>query len=72
MTIQTRAEVITETIKAAPPVAVAGLSVAGVSLSDIVLIATLVYIALQIGYLVHRWARLLTSGQPATRAPEDQ
>lgn len=70
--MSSRAEVLAETMKAAPPVAVAGLSVAGVALSDIVLIATLVYLALQIGYLVHRWGRLLLTGKPATKAPEDQ
>lgn len=72
MTMHARAEVVAETLKAAPPVAVAGLTVAGVSVSDIVLIATLLYIVLQIGYLVHRWARLLMTGKPATKATEDQ
>jgi hypothetical protein len=70
--MSSRADVIAETLKAAPPVAVAGLSVAGVALSDIVLIATLVYLALQIGYLVHRWGRLLLTGRPATKSPEDE
>jgi hypothetical protein len=72
MSMQTRAEVVAETLKAAPPVAVAGLSVMGVPLSDIVLIATLVYLALQIGYLVHRWGRLLLTGRPATKSLEDE
>lgn len=54
-----KSELTTETLKATPPITVAGLSVAGVSLNDIVLIATLVYVLLQIGFLAHRWYRLL-------------
>lgn len=65
MSMQARTEVLAETIRATPPLAVAGLTVAGVSLNDVVLLITLVYLILQIGYLAHRWARLVISrGRP--------
>jgi hypothetical protein len=54
-----RHELSIESIKAAPPVAVAGATVAGVSLSDIVLVVTLIYLVLQIGFLLYKWARLI-------------
>lgn len=44
-------------IKSIPPVAVGGLSAAGVSLEDWVLIVTLFYLALQIAYLVYKFVR---------------
>ena len=54
-----RSEVVAETLRAAPPVAAVGaMSVGGLSLSDWVLVATLIYIVLQIAYLLFRWMRL--------------
>lgn len=52
-----RAEIVAESVRAAPPVAAAGLTLAGVSLNDIVLIATLIYVVIQTIYLLSRWAR---------------
>ncbi|MEA9438542.1 hypothetical protein VCX44_22765, partial [Aeromonas caviae] len=42
--------VVGETAKSAPPVAVVSMSWAGVSLNDWVLIATLVWLSVQIGW----------------------
>jgi len=54
-----RSEVIAESLRASPPVAaVATMTAGGVSLQDWVLITTLVYIVLQIAYLLFRWLRL--------------
>ena len=56
--MQTKSELAAETLKAAPPTAVAGLTLMGVSLNDVVLIATLVYLSVQIGFLVYKWVKL--------------
>lgn len=51
-------EYVTEATRAAPPVAVGGLTLGGVGLSDWVLIATLVYTVLQVGFLIRdKWYR---------------
>ena len=44
-------------VKSSPPVVVGGLSAVGVSLEDWVLIVTLVYLALQIAYLLYKFVR---------------
>lgn len=61
--MQHKIDLAAEAAKAAPPVTVAGLTVAGVSLNDLVLIATLVYIALQASFLMYRWWRM-HNGRP--------
>jgi hypothetical protein len=49
-------EIATEGMKSAPPVAVTAASVVqGVTLNEWVAIATIIYIALQAGYLVWKW-----------------
>jgi hypothetical protein len=53
-----KSDVAAEVAKAAPPVTVAGATVAGVQVNDLILWATLVYIVLQIGFLLYRWQRL--------------
>jgi hypothetical protein len=53
-----KSDVAAEAAKAAPPVTVAGATVAGVQVNDLILWATLVYIVLQIGFLLYRWQRL--------------
>jgi hypothetical protein len=63
--MQSKSDLIAEAAKSAPPVTVAGLTVAGVSLNDLVLIATLFYIVLQAGFLLYRWVRV-HNGQVAT------
>ena len=62
--MQSKSDLIAEAAKSAPPVTVAGLTVAGVSLNDVVLIATLFYIVLQAGFLAYRWVRV-HNGQAA-------
>ena len=50
-------EVASGAAKAAPPVAVSGLTIYGVELSDIVLIATLIYTVIQLLLVMPRlWA----------------
>lgn len=58
--MQHKADIAAEAVKAAPPVTVAGLTVAGVSLNDVVLLATLVYLVLQISFLGYKWWRVHT------------
>lgn len=58
MTIE-RGVAASEVVKAAPAVLVAVPSAAGHDWNEAVLIATLIYVVLQIGYLLFRWWRLL-------------
>jgi hypothetical protein len=51
-------ELVNEGIKSAPPVAVAGLTVAGMTLNDVVLLVTIVYLVVQISYILYKWWRL--------------
>ena len=53
-----KSDVAAEAAKAAPPVTVAGATVAGVQVNDLILWAPLIYIVLQIGFLLYRWQRL--------------
>jgi len=50
-----RSELTAEALRAAPPVTVAGATIAGVPLNDLILWATLLYLVLQIGFLLYRW-----------------
>jgi ABC-type transport system involved in cytochrome c biogenesis permease subunit len=50
-------EVVGETIKAAPPVGVVGASLAGITLNQWVMIATLVYTVLQIALLIYKFIK---------------
>ena len=52
-----KSDVAAEAAKAAPPVTVAGATVAGVQVNDLILWATLIYIVLQIGFLLYPWQR---------------
>lgn len=50
--------IVTEAAKSAPPVAISVASfVGGISLNNIIGVATLVYIVLQASHLVWRWRR---------------
>lgn len=51
--VSTGNEIAGEITKAAPPVSVAGLGLAGVSLNQWVLIATLIYTVLQIVWFIY-------------------
>lgn len=51
-------EAVSEAIKAAPPITVTVTALAsGLSLNNIIGIATLAYIVLQAGYLIWKWRR---------------
>lgn len=53
-----KAEVVQESLKSAPPVAVAGAAwVFGLTLNDWVAVGTLTYLAIQGGYLLWKWYR---------------
>jgi hypothetical protein len=58
LTIEQKSDIVTEVAKAAPPVTVAGATVAGMQVNDMILWATLLYLVLQIGFLLYRWGRL--------------
>jgi hypothetical protein len=58
LTIEQKSDIVTEIAKAAPPVTVAGATVAGMQVNDMILWATLLYLVLQIGFLLYRWGRL--------------
>jgi hypothetical protein len=55
--------------KASPPIVVSGAAVAGISLQDWVLIATLVYTSLQIALLVYNFLKKRAAER--TGAPRD-
>ena len=59
MDVQTRADIVNEAFRLAPPAAVGGLTVAGVTLSDLVLLVTLVYTVLALGFMLHKWYRFI-------------
>jgi hypothetical protein len=56
----TKHEIAAEAVKAAPPITVAGATVAGVPVNELILWATLLYLVLQIVFLLYRWWRLGT------------
>lgn len=56
----TKSDLAAEAVKATPPITVAGATLAGMSLNDMVLIATLVYIVLQASFLLYKWYRIHT------------
>jgi len=58
LSMQQKSDVAAEVAKATPPVTVAGATVAGVQVNDLILWATLIYIVLQIGFLLYRWRRM--------------
>ena len=64
LTMQQKADIAAEAAKASPPVAVAGATVAGMPINDLVLWATLIYLVLQIGFLLYRWGRMHFRGKP--------
>lgn len=53
MSLNRTGEIAGEITKAAPPVSVTGLTLAGVSLNEWVLLATLFYTVLQIGWFIY-------------------
>ncbi len=63
LTMQQKADLATEAAKASPPVAVAGATIAGMPVNDLVLWVTLIYLVLQIGFLLYRWGRMHFQGK---------
>jgi hypothetical protein len=66
LTMQQKADIATEAAKASPPVAVAGATIAGMPINDLVLWVTLIYLVLQIGFLLYRWGRMHFQRAPDT------
>jgi hypothetical protein len=66
LTMQQKADLATEAAKASPPVAVAGATIAGMPVNNLVLWATLIYLVLQIGFLLYRWGRMHFQRAPDT------
>lgn len=63
MNLQQKADAANEAVKAAPPVTVAGATMLGVDLNSAILWLTLLYLVLQIGYLLWKWRRHVTTGR---------
>ena len=61
LSMEQKSDIISEVAKAAPPVTVAGATVAGMQVNDLILWATLIYIVLQIAFLLYRWHKLIVS-----------
>ena len=59
MVVQQKIEVAGEIARAAPPVAVVGASIAGVPMNTIVLVLTMIYLVLQIAFLLYKWVRAM-------------
>jgi uncharacterized membrane protein len=64
-----KAEVIAEALKGAPAVGAATAVIAGFNLNTVLVVLTIVYIFVQIGYLLHRWYRM--SRRPNTFRHEE-
>ncbi len=61
LSMEQKSDIISEAAKAAPPVTVAGATVAGMQVNDLILWATLIYIVLQIAFLLYRWHKLIVN-----------
>lgn len=60
LTMQQKSDLVSEAAKAAPPVTVAGATIAGMQINDLILWATLIYLVLQIAFLLYRWHKMHT------------
>jgi hypothetical protein len=47
--------IVTETVKAAPPVVVTGVSLAGIAIADWVAVLTIIYLVAQLGLLYPKY-----------------
>jgi hypothetical protein len=58
MNLQHKVDVASTAMKSAPPVAVSGAAAAGVHIDSLVFWLTVIYLILQIGFLVYKWKNL--------------
>ena len=56
--LQHKTDIVDAAMKAAPPVAVSGATIAGVSVNEILVWATLFWVFLQSAFLIYKWRRL--------------
>lgn len=56
--LQHKVDVASTAMKSAPPVAVSGAAAAGVHIDSLVFWLTVIYLILQIGFLVYKWKNL--------------
>jgi hypothetical protein len=70
LNMQQKADLTAEAMKAAPPVTVAGATVAGIQVNDLILWATLVYVVLQIAFLLYRWHKMHTTKKGESNGPD--
>ena len=69
--VEQKADIAAEAAKAAPPVTVAGATVAGLPVNELILWATLVYLVVQIAFLLYRWQRMhFGPGEGASKPQE--
>jgi uncharacterized membrane protein len=71
MTPEQKSDIVSEAIKAAPPVAITtAVTVGGLTLNEWVAIATLLYIVLQSGWLVWKWYHAIKDKKNETQIPD--
>jgi hypothetical protein len=58
---QKLADAGSEAVKASPPIAVIGATAYGMTLQDWVFVLTLLYLGVQIGWLLWKWYRALST-----------
>ena len=58
VSLQHKVDIAETALKSAPPVTVVGASAAGMQINEVIMWATLVYLILQIGFLLYKWIRL--------------
>lgn len=59
-----RAEIAQESLKASPPVTITAWAwMNGLTLNEVVALATLAYIVLQAGYLIWKWVKEIRRGK---------
>lgn len=56
-TTEVASQVADMTVKAAPPLAVTGLTFFGVPLPDLVALLTIVYLLIHTGYIIKKWIK---------------
>ena len=70
LSIEQKSDIASEAAKAAPPVTVAGATIAGMQVNDLILWATLVYVVLQIAFLLYRWHKMHTAKNGERDGPD--